>query len=448
MAGTSGDRGQRGQAQPVAPARRPSARTLSRHARERFQQRLLIGTAAGVTAVTLLVVGFGALREMVLYPNEAVAYVGGEKITLQQFRESLTDEMRTLQSQAAVGARDAQNPAQAQSSVQRLIESQERLPEEVLEREIENALIRQEARRRGVTVTPADIDNKINEILSIQRDLLNQPTATPTLTPTVRPTATPTPEGWDPTPTATPTATPDPQTPSPTPDPRTPSPTRTPFPTRPTFTPIVTPSIPPTMLPDEFQRAYQQLVPQLRSEARYRASIELQLLRDRLKVAMGADLPTAGPAAHVLRIATSTKDEATIARLQLVDFEYPFQEVLAQIGDRVIQGKRSADLGVVARGAESREFDDVVFNPDTPLNEWSQPFQVGAHWELVNVLERYEHVEYDRRNIEAMRERVFNEWLEQAKASPIIERDLSPQERQWAVDRASKGIIEMTETRR
>ncbi len=202
------------------------------------------------------------------------------------------------------------------------------------------------------------------------------------------------------------------------------------------------------MLPDEFQRAYQQLVPQLRSEARYRASIELQLLRDRLKVAMGADLPTAGPAAHVLRIATSTKDEATIARLQLVDFEYPFQEVLAQIGDRVIQGKRSADLGVVARGAESREFDDVVFNPDTPLNEWSQPFQVGAHWELVNVLERYEHVEYDRRNIEAMRERVFNEWLEQAKASPIIERDLSPQERQWAVDRASKGIIEMTETRR
>jgi hypothetical protein len=432
----------------IAPPRRPSARTASRHAREQFQQRLLIASAAVIALLAVLVVGFGTLREMVLYPNEAVAYVGGERVTLRDFRDTLGEEMRTLQNQAAVGARDAQNASQAQSSVSRLIEAQEKLPEEVLEKEIENLLIRQEARRLGVDVNPPDVDNKINEIFSVQRDLLNQPTATPTLTPTTRPTSTATPEGWDPTPTATGTPTPDPQTPSPTPDPLTPTLTRTPFPTRPTSTPIITPTIPPTMLPDEYQKAYEQLIPQMRSESRYRRGIELQVIRDRLKLALGANIPTLGPAARVLRVATSTKDEATVARLQLVDFEYPFEEVLAQIGDRVVQGRRSADLGLVARGAESREFDDMVFNPDIPLDVWTEPFQVGAHWEMVKILERRENVQYDQRNLEAMRERIYNEWLDAAKASPAIERDLSAQERQWAVDRASKGIIETNESRR
>ncbi len=446
MAGISGERGRRLGGTPPAVLRQPSARTLSRHARERFQQRLLIGTALVVGAVALLIVGFGTLREMVIYPNEAVAYVGGEKVTLRDFKDTLQEEMRNLQSQAAAGQQN--NPAQASSQVQKLIESQEKLPEEVLEKEIENTLIRQEAQRRGVIVGPPDVDAKINEIFSIQRDLLNQPTPTPTLTPTPRPTSTATPEGWDPTPTATATATPDPQTPSPTPDPLNPTPTRTPFPTRPTSTPIITPTIPPTMLPDEYQKAYQQLIPQMRSESRYRRSIELQVIRDKLKLAMGANVPTSGPAARVLRIATSTKDEATVARLQLTDFDYPFEEVLAQIGDRVVQGRRSADLGVVAFGAESKEFDDVVFDPSTPLDQWTEPFQVDAHWEMVKVLERFDNVQYDQKNLEAMRERIFNEWLAQAKNSPSIERDLSPQERQWAVDRASKGIIETSNTPR
>jgi hypothetical protein len=171
-------------------------------------------------------------------------------------------------------------------------------------------------------------------------------------------------------------------------------------------------------------------------------------MKERLKLAFGAALPTQGPAARVQRVVTSTRDEATVARLQLVDFEYPFMEVLSQIGERVIQGKRSADLGWVARGAEGREFDDVVFNPNTPLNEWTEPFQVGSHWEMVRVQERQDQMQYDQRNLEAMRERAYNEWLEQAKASPSIERDLSAQERQWAIDRASKGIIETSDGRR
>jgi hypothetical protein len=200
------------------------------------------------------------------------------------------------------------------------------------------------------------------------------------------------------------------------------------------------------MLPEDFEKAYDQLVPQLRSVDRYRYNTELQVLRERLRQTVGANVPTSGPAAHVIRIAASTRDEALVARLQLIQFDYPLMEVLSQASDRPAHGKKSGDLGWAPPGAEDREFDDVVFSPDTPLDEWTEPFAAGNHWEIVLVLERTDSMEYEPGKIEQMKDRAFSEWLEAQKASPRIERDLSPQERQWALDRASKGIIETTTT--
>ena len=180
--------------------RRASARTLSRRGRERLQQRLVLGGVGGIGLAILLVVGFGGFRELVAYPREPVAFVGGQPITLRTFTDALADEMRTLQNQVALGSRDQSNPNQVSSQVQRLIESQEKLPEEVLEKQIEVSALRQEASKRGVTISGTEIDNKINEFLSIQRELLNMPTPTPTETATPRPTSTPTPEGFEPSP--------------------------------------------------------------------------------------------------------------------------------------------------------------------------------------------------------------------------------------------------------
>src|SRR5206468_3446247 len=145
--------------------------------------------------------------------------------------DSLADEMKNLQAQVAAGTKD-QNAQQAGGQVQKLIESQERLPEEVLDKLIEQTVIRNEARKRGVEVSRADIDAKINEQLSVQRELLNAPTPTPTPTLTPRFTATETREGFVPPPSVTPTVTQDPLTPTLTLDPLTPTVTRTPFPTR------------------------------------------------------------------------------------------------------------------------------------------------------------------------------------------------------------------------
>ncbi|MPZ14368.1 MAG: hypothetical protein GEU73_08080 [Chloroflexi bacterium] len=453
------DRERRRRATAEAARARPSVRQLSRGARERLQQRLILGAVGVIGLIAVLIVGGGIYRELIGYPSEPVAFVAGETISLRQITESLTEEMRALQAQAGSQAQDATNPAAAQSSVQQLISAQETLPEDVLEREIENTLIRQEAERRGISVPPIDIDAKINERLSIQRDLLAQPTATPTETPTPRPTSTPTPEGFVPSPTPTRTPTPDPLTPTPTPtpsptqtptptlDPLTPTPTRTPFPTRPTSTPEVTPTAAPTLEPGEFQQAYEDLRSAVSSEQRYRQGVELELVRERLRESIKSGMPTAGPTAHVLRLATSTQDEARVALIQLNDFDYPFEEVVAQAGDRRVEGRENGDLGSVAHGAEAREFDDVVFSPETPLGEWTEPFAAGNHFEIVTVLQRMDNAAYDDENRDKMAERAFNEWLEAAKASPEVQRDLSPQERQWGVDRASKGIFEETTER-
>lgn len=427
---------------------RPSSRQASRRDRERFLRRLILGSVGGVGLLAVLIVGFGLYQELLGFPNQPVAYAAGAQITLATFTQSLRDEMRRLQSSVGEQTRDETNPGAVGSQVQRLLSAQETLPEDILDREIEKALVREEAKRRGIIIPPAEIDAKINERFAIQRALLNAPTNTPTPTSTPLPTRTPTPEGFEPSPTPTRTPTPDPLTPTATRDPLTPTATREPFPTRLTATPVLTATLAPTLEPDEYERAYRDLLPLLRSEESYRRDIEFELLRERLRVAVGASAPTRGPLAQVLRLATSTRDEAKVALIQLLDFDFPFEEVVSQASERRPEGRESGDLGWVAMGAESPEFDQVVFSPDTPLGEWTpEPFQAGNHWEIVMVVERREGP-YDVKNLEKIRDRAFKEWLDAAKQSPEVKRDLSPQERQWAIDRASKGIFEETTDRR
>jgi parvulin-like peptidyl-prolyl isomerase len=204
----------------------------------------------------------------------------------------------------------------------------------------------------------------------------------------------------------------------------------------------VTPTTPPTLAPDEYQKAYDEVKPLIKSESDYRSNIELQLLRQRLRDAIGASVPTSGPQARVQRIVTSTRDEARVALIQ-IEQGFPLEEVAGQANERPAEGTLSGDLGWVAKGAQAREFDDVVFSDETPLNQWTEPFSAGNHWETVYVLERGTGT-YDQSNIEKMKDRAFREWLDAAKQSSEVQRELSPQERQWAVDRASKGIFETT----
>ena len=87
------------------------------------------------------------------------------------------------------------------------------------------------------------------------------------------------------------------------------------------------------------------------------------------------------------------------------------------------------------------EFDDVVFSVDTPMDTWVEPFAVGHHYETVKISARQDDGPYDAKNLNQMKDRLFNDWLTSAKTSPEVIRQLAPPERQWALDRASRGVF-------
>src|SRR5439155_10091953 len=128
--------------------------------------------------LALLAIVIGIYREFFGFPGEQIARVYAESVNLRAYTDDLTQEMQRLQSQTGSGL-NQNNPGAASSDIQRLISAQETLPEDVLESVIEKAVVRNEAKQRGVVVGSNDIDNKVNELLSSQRDILNQPTSTP-----------------------------------------------------------------------------------------------------------------------------------------------------------------------------------------------------------------------------------------------------------------------------
>ncbi|MSQ23575.1 MAG: hypothetical protein EXR58_03340 [Chloroflexi bacterium] len=440
-----------------AASRRPSTRQISRMRREQSQRRLLFTAIGGASTIVVAVIAFGVYREFVQFPGEPVARVYAAPVSLRTFTDTLSDEMRRLQSQSA-GLQN--NPGAASSQIQQLLSAQETMPEAVLETEIEKSLVRHEAQQRGVTVSKEDVDTKVNEFLSIQRDVLNQPTPTKTPTATPRPTGTPTPEGFEPSPTATPTATLEPTStlgpeetppPSPTPTPTatvdpsfTATPTNTPRFTR---TPVVTATLPATMEPSDFDKAYRDFASIIRSESIYRRGVEDQLYRKNLRDAIGAAAPTQGPRAHVLRLTGTTVDEMKVALISLRGNFSTFEDLVDQSADRLVESRETGDLGFVGQGAEMREFDEIVFSDATPLGEWTEPFAAGHHFEIVKVVERQPSGPYDAKNREKIKDRLFADWLAQSKASPEIVREFSAQERAWAVDRASRGIFSTETTR-
>jgi hypothetical protein len=291
------------------------------------QRRRLLILGAGVAGlVTIIAVGFGVSRERDGFPNETVAFVGSERITLRAFTEALATETRVYARWASSGPESYQQ----QPSDPPLSRFHWTLmPERVLEQQIEVTIIQREAKKRGIRIAGVDMD---------------------------RPTDT----SW-------------------------------------------------------------------------------HTVRQRVRDAIGASVPVSGPRARVHRVATSTHDEARLALLW-IEQGRSLEEIAGRANERPVEGTISGDLGWVARGAETREFDEIVFSEQTSLNQWTKPFTSGNHWETVFLLQRGTG-QYEAKDLEKMRDRAFREWLDSAKQSPDIRRQLSPVQRQWALDRASEGII-------
>ena len=388
-----------------------------RRAREQRQERILFTVLGGVALAIVLVLAFGYYENNYGILNNQIATVNGTVITVGEYQKDLRFTASNLVSQFNSANSNLQqigsDPSMSflqnyfQQQLTSLVTQIQGLPRNELENMIDDELIRQEAAKRGITVTPAEID------LEIQRQFGYQ---TPTPTATAGPSPTPTDTG---TPTTTPTAAPT-QTPLPTP-------TGTITPTTPTITPTEGPTLTPA--PTSTPLTYQGFLDQEKqyldslnkneqmSEADFRRVIEAGLLRQKLQTAIGAQVPTAEEQVHARHILVSTYTETLQIEDQLNkggDFAKLAEQYSTDTGSKAQGG----DLGWFPRGVMVKEFEDAAFS--LGINQISQPITTSFGIHIIQVLGHEQDRPLDSSTLQQLQTNAFNDWLQQARLTAKI----------------------------
>jgi parvulin-like peptidyl-prolyl isomerase len=185
----------------------------SRHEREAAIQRLVLFSVAGLAALTIVVLIITFAYDQLVTPNQVVATVNGENITVGEFRSRVRLERAILNETIngrllilrAQGATDEQiNNVIGQSEEWNELQVSDQLGNRVLNDMIDDILLAQAAQSDGISVSEAQIEEAINNFFGYDpEEAATGPTATPTRTATPTPFITPTVTA---TPTVTPTA--------------------------------------------------------------------------------------------------------------------------------------------------------------------------------------------------------------------------------------------------
>jgi parvulin-like peptidyl-prolyl isomerase len=358
---------------------------------QRQRQMILVGAIA-VASVIVALLAFGSYQEYIVKPAEPVATVGGVPIRtdfyqkmVRYYRSNLKNQVAALQDQLArLDPNDQSNEfiigyyQQQSEQLQTQLGDPEALGQQILDDLIDDELIRQEATRRGIAITPEEVQLEIETQFGYER---NPPTPTPT--PII--TAT---QAITPTPTATP------------------------------------------LTVERFQEMYATTLEALNeragfSEADFRDIFESMLYREKLQEAMGEEVPTIADQVHARQIQVTNEEKAQAimalleedtdeartldALLLLLSEDEEFkteeeiraekdpQELLTQLGESddpfawLAQNfsqdtsSEDGDLGWFSKGQMVSEFEDAAFN--TPTGEITGPVKTQFGWHVILVHE-------------------------------------------------------------
>lgn len=385
---------------------------LARVERERLQRRWIVGGTVATALILVGILGYGWLDQSYIKPHSSVADVNGEKITAMALQARVKLAQDNLMSQQARISQFMQvfadNPSIQASFSQQLQQIQSQLAnpaalrQTVLDQMVDDLLIRQEANRRGISVTPAEVQQAVQEAFGFFPNGTStpQPTLTPyltftptaSLTPTVGPSPTGTPTGTS-TPTLEPTVTPT----------AGPSPTITPTSTaQPTPTAYAT---------QAYGGDYQKYIASLAkigvSEADFLAQFEAQLYRDRLQKAFEATVPHSEEQVHARHILL--KDEAT-AKLVLDQLKAgkTWEDLAKETSLDTSNKDNGGDLGWFGRGAMVKEFEDAAFAAKVGATVGPVKTKFGYH--LIQVL-GHETRQLDPTAYQSTVQKAFNDWL-------------------------------------
>ena len=398
---------------------RPTRKHLAMAKRERLISRILLVGVAVILLAVVVLVGVGIAQEKYFKPRRPAATVNGEEISRDELgaRTSLAqaDLLRQRQSAEQMlsffsGSPEAQQSLRQQiDQINQQINDPGLLASQVLQTLIQGRLIRQEAQRRGITVTKEDVDRAIAEAYGFFASG----------TPTPLPTST-----IDATLVAQSTATPLPS----------PSPTTLATPTSPPATATAGPSQ--TLRPsataysqEAFEEDYRATLSELRSnlgvgESYFRDRFAENLYRDRLLASFEADVPRSEEqvwAKHILATAEGVA-HALLSRLRQGE---DWDALAAQYSLDTSNKDFGGDLGWFSRGAMVDDFEQAAFAGQ--VGEIVGPVQTSFGWHLILILDRSER-KLDQAGIRAAAQQAFTSWLASAieEAELVFDPELVP----------------------
>lgn len=412
-----------------------SKKHVARLERERRQVRLIQYIAIGVVAAVILILAYGYLDINYLQAREPVAEVNGDKITTKEFQARVILQRNELLSQYMLYQQYQQFGLDVSSQLSQ-IESSLSVPsvvgQGVLDNMISEVLIRQEAARRGITVSADELESFTREQFNFFPDGSPTPTITPTQVtityPTLSPqqlalvTVTPVPtEG--PTVTPPPTATLDPAV--------TPEPTSTVAPT-----PLPTPTSTPYTL-EGYQGRYDEALTGMKdmglTEAEYRRLFETGLLRQKLMEAVTADLPEEEEQVWARHILVADEETANQVIERLNNGE-DFGVLAAELSEDTGSGANGGDLGWFGKGQMVAEFEEAAFNLND--GEISEPVESQFGFHIIQTLghatiplnagayDQARQIEFDD-FIARLREEsditISDSWVERVPTSPNLQ---------------------------
>jgi hypothetical protein len=352
------------------------------------QQRTIWITIGGVALLVFVVLTIGVVKEYVLAPRQPVAIVNGEEIFRAEYqkrvRYSRWDlqlvEQRLLLQQASYDPNDEAVQflyEYMNSQIEQVRQLQLSVPTQVLEALIDETLVRQEATRRGLTGS-----DEVQQ--AIERQF-----------------------GYDRNP---------------------PPPTPTPI----TTTTVLTPTTPVApMTREEFDENYGQYIEAMRSavkgfsEQDYRDFVAQGVLREQLREALAAQVPTTDEHVHAYHILV--EDEETAAEvLERLEASGDFAELVAEYStdeDTVDKGGEIGWLAVDQVGALPTLVAEAAFALHP--GEFSEVIETYQGYHVVMVDERQADLPLDEATLKSRQAAAFDEWLADAREEATIERTWS-----------------------
>lgn len=418
----------------------PAQKIISKKYKARLQteqqkRKMLIIAASVIFALILVVILYGVIDQTFLKMRKPVAKVDNEIIRSSEFIKMVKLERQQMNAQAyqyesykQFFGFDQQNAAYFDSLIQQ-IQSQMAIPESigatVIQKMIDQKVIRLYAEENGITAT----DQEIQE--AIQRDFAYYPNGTPTPENTATPYATST---LNPTQLALVTPTP---TQEPVEEKNEDVDSETTVETEvneseaeeeniveatPTVvsTPTVVPS-PTAYTEDLFQQNYQQFLQNFSKIGLNENDIfdlyRTQIISQKVYDLVTADTPTIEDQLWARHILVGTLEEAQEV-LKRLDNGEDWTEIAAEVSTDESNKDRGGDLGWFGRNKMVAEFENAAY--DLEVGEISDPVETSFGFHIIQLLGK-EARPLDSSTLDQNKEMAFSAWLTAEKEKYTIE---------------------------